>query len=134
MNNPTQTVQWRLPDRTDLPSDDGIPARGMQEHPLSVLLTTTIWPRLEKVFPEKQFAIGRDNALYWRLTDPPLDGCKFPDWFLIPGVPPLLLDGKIRRSYVMWQEVLAPLLLLEFATELNGEEYDQTPWQGKFWV
>ena len=49
------------------------------------------------------------------------------------GVPPLL-DGGPRRSYVMWQELVAPLILLEFVSGDGTEERDRTPLRGKFWV
>ena len=37
-----------------------------------------------------------------------LDGCRAPDWYYVPGVPPML-EGRMRRSYVRWQEIVAPL-------------------------
>lgn len=55
-----------------------------------------------------------------------------------------MLDGKIRRSYVLWRELYAPLIALEFASGDGGEERDATPLSlsnagevtkpGKFWV
>jgi hypothetical protein len=54
------------------------------------------------------------------------------------------LDGQIRRSYVLWRELMAPLIALEFASGNGEEERDQTPLSlstegevtkpGKFWV
>jgi Putative restriction endonuclease len=61
----------------------------------------------------------------------------------VAGVPPLL-EGKIRRSYVLWRELMAPLMALEFASGDGSEERDATPLSmatdgeivkpGKFWV
>ena len=76
---------------------------------------------------------GRITGIYWRLTEPFLDGCKAPDWFFVPGVPPML-DGMTRRSYVLWQEAVRPLIVMEFVSGDGSEEHDRTPYKGKFWV
>jgi Putative restriction endonuclease len=51
----------------------------------------------------------------------------------VPEVPPLV-DGAYRKSYVMWQELIAPLIVLEFVSGDGTEERDQTRGKGKFWV
>lgn len=122
-----------LPDHTQLPESDGIPVKNFQEHPQSVLLTTSIWPVLQHLHPDGHYCIGQDSGIYWQITDPPLKGCEAPDWFYVPQVPPLLA-GQTRRSYVMWKEIVAPLLVLEFVSGSGDEERDQTPYTGKFWV
>lgn len=122
-----------LPDHTQLPETDGSIVENFQEHPQGSLLTDTIWPVLQQLHPDGQFAVGQDSGIYWRLTDPPLDGCKAPDWFYVPGVPPLL-NGQVRRSYVLWQEIITPLILLEYVSGDGAEERDRTPLRGKFWV
>jgi Uma2 family endonuclease len=123
----------RLPDHTQLPETDGSIVQNFQEHPQAMLLCDTIRPVLHRIHPDGQYAIGQDSGIYWRLTNPPLDGCKAPDWFYIPGVPPLL-NGQVRRSYVMWQEHSIPVLLIEFVSGNGAEERDTTPNTGKFWV
>jgi Uma2 family endonuclease len=123
-----------LPDHTQLPDSDGQPVENFNEHPQSILLTDSIWPVLCDRHPDGQFAIGQNSGIYWRLTDPPLNGCKAPDWFYVPGVPPLLVHGQPRRSYVLWQEIIPPLIILEFVSGDGSEERDTTPWEGKFWV
>jgi Uma2 family endonuclease len=52
-----------------------------------------------------------------------------------------LLDGERRRSYVLWKEIIAPLIAIEFVSGDGTEERDQTsPFAGdesragKFWV
>jgi Uma2 family endonuclease len=122
-----------LPDHTQLPESDGIPVKNFQEHPQSVLLTTSIWPVLQQLHPDGQYCIGQDSGIYWRITDPPLKGCETPDWFYVPNVPPLY-EGATRRSYVLWKEIVAPLLVLEFVSGNGLEERDKTPYTGKFWV
>ncbi|MGF1493282.1 MAG: Uma2 family endonuclease [Microcoleaceae cyanobacterium] len=85
---------------------------------------------------------GQDCGIYWRLIEPPERGAEAPDWFYVPNVPPLL-DGQVRRSYVLWQEYVAPLIVLEFVSGNGSEERDRTPPAsllngdgkvGKFWV
>ncbi|BAY12463.1 Uma2 family endonuclease [Calothrix sp. NIES-2098] len=144
-----------LPDHTQLPDSDGtfvsqslarVPpvvrtgAKNLQEHPQSILITDSIKPVLEQLHPDGQYCIGQDSGIYWRLTDPPEKGAEAPDWFYVPNVPPTL-DGKMRRSYVLWKEYVAPLIVLEFVSGDGAEERDRTPPSqgeagnvGKFWV
>lgn len=122
-----------LPDHTQLPESDGTFVKNFQEHPQSLLLTDSIKPILQQLHPDSQYCIGQDCGIYWRLTDPPEKGAEAPDWFYVPQVPPTL-DGQMRRSYVMWQEIISPLMVLEFVSGNGREERDQTPYEGKFWV
>jgi Uma2 family endonuclease len=122
-----------LPDHTQLPESDGTFVQNFQELPQSILLTESIWPTLETLHPDGQFCIGQDSGIYWKLTEPSIKGAAAPDWFYIPDVPPTL-GGTFRRSYVMWQELIAPLIALEFALEGGLEERDTTPSKGKFWI
>ena len=122
-----------LPDHTQLPDSDGTFVKNFQEHPQSVLLTDSIEPILQKCHPDGQYAIGQDSGIYWRMTEPPEKGAEAPDWFYVPNVPPKL-DGQPRRSYVLWQEFIAPLIILEFVSGTGKEERDRTPWTGKFFI
>lgn len=129
-----------LPDHTQLPETDGTFVKNFQEHPQSILLTSSIRPTLDRIHPDRQYCIGQDCGIYWRLTDPPERGAEAPDWFYVPHVPPLL-DGKTRRSYVMWKEIIAPLIAIEFVSGDGSEERDATSplsadeaKAGKFWV
>jgi Uma2 family endonuclease len=88
---------------------------------------------LERLRPESDFCIGRDCGIYWRPTNPPMLGCKSPDWYLVLGVP-ATLGGEVRRSYVLWMETIAPLLIIEYVSDDGSEERDRTPETGKFWV
>jgi Uma2 family endonuclease len=121
-----------LPDHKQLPETDGSIVVNYQEHPQSNLLTDCLRSRLRELYGES-FSIGCDSGIYWRYTQPPLNGCKAPDWFLVPGVPPML-EGEYRRSYVLWQEVVKPLLVIEYVSGDGSEERDKTPYSGKFWV
>jgi Uma2 family endonuclease len=122
-----------LPDHTQLPESDGTFVKNFQEHPQSMLLTDCIESVLQVRHPDRQYCIGQDSGIYWRLSDPPERGAEAPDWFYVPNVPPML-DGQVRRSYVMWQEHIAPFIVLEFVSGDGSEERDRTPMKGKFWV
>ncbi|NET58407.1 MAG: Uma2 family endonuclease [Symploca sp. SIO2E6] len=138
-----------FPDHTQLPESDGTfvfaeraVGKNFHEHPQSVILTDSIEPVLQELHPDNHYAIGQDCGIYWRETDPPEKGAEAPDWFYVPGVPPRL-DGKFRRSYVLWREYVTPLIALEFASGNGTQERDKTPLQlvkgkvqkpGKFWV
>ncbi len=122
-----------LPDHTQLPDRNDEIVKNFQEHPQSTLLTDSIFTALGKLHPDGDFAIGQDCGIYWRLTDPPERGAECPDWFYVANVPPML-DGKIRRSYVLWKELIPPVLALEFVSGTGAEERDPTPYEGKFWV
>jgi Uma2 family endonuclease len=122
-----------LPDHTQLPESDGSIVQNFLEHPQSILLTDSIWPTLQYRHPGGRFCVGQDCGIYFRPTDPPLRGCVAPDWFYVPEVPPTL-GGRFRRSYVMWQELIDPFLVIEFVSGDGKEERDRTPNTGKFWI
>ncbi|MCS6813523.1 MAG: Uma2 family endonuclease [Cyanobacteria bacterium] len=122
-----------FPDHTQLPESDGTFVKNFQEHPQSILLTDSLSAVLQRLHPDGQYCIGQDSGIYWRETDPPEKGAVAPDWFYVPGVP-AQLDGQYRRSYVLWRELITPLIVLEFASGDGSEERDVTPFKGKFWV
>ncbi|MCA1994553.1 MAG: Uma2 family endonuclease, partial [Coleofasciculus sp. S288] len=138
-----ETPITALPDHTQLPESDGTFVKNFQEHPQSILLTDSIRPVLQQLHPDGHYCIGQDCGIYWRLTDPLEKGAEAPDWFYVPNVPPLL-NGEVRRSYVLWKEYVAPLIVLEFVSGDGSEERDKTPAfspnqqettkPGKFWV
>lgn len=121
------------PDHAMLPDKDGTFVRNTFEFWQSHLLTDSLLAVAEKHFPQGHYFIGEDCGIYWRLTEPPERGVKAPDWFLVPEVP-RLLDGQMRRSYVLWQEEVSPLLVLEYVSGDGTEEHDRTPDVGKYWV
>ena len=127
-----------LPDHKQLPDSDGTFVKNFQEHPQSIVLTSSIAPILEKLHPDGRYCIGQDSGIYWRMMEPPEKGAEAPDWFYVPNVSPLL-DGEYRRSYVLWKEFVAPLIAIEFVSGNGLEERDSTPPSenekaGKFWV
>ena len=120
-------------DHRHLPDTDGSIVNNAAEHTQSYFLTSSLSPLLEEWSPGGQFAIGEDVGIYWRLTMPVLDGCKSPDWWFVPGVPGML-NGEIRRSYVLWKEKVPPFVVIEYVSGDGSEEHDETPDTGKFWV
>jgi Uma2 family endonuclease len=122
-----------LPNHNDLPDTDGSIVENAQESPQSWMLTGALQPLLRQRHPDGQYFIGHDVGIYYRVTKPPLQGCKSPDWSYVPGVPPLW-NGEVRRSYVLWQELVPPLIILEYVSKDGSEERDRTPQKGKFWV
>jgi Uma2 family endonuclease len=122
-----------LPDHNQLPDKDGVPVRNSLEPWQSALLSETLEPMLRQTYTDGNYFIGQDCDIYWEKTDPAALGCKAPDWYLVPEVP-RLLDGLMRRSYVLWQELSPPLILLEYVSDAGDEERDATPMRGKFWI
>ena len=122
------------PDHLGLPQSDGRIVENLLEHPQGSVLSDSLWPILAAIHPDGQFCVGRDVGIYYKwVPDDLISGAIAPDWFYVPDVPPLL-DGEYRRSYVLWKEVVPPLIVLEFASGDGSEERDRTPPKGKFWV
>jgi Uma2 family endonuclease len=122
--------------------------KNFQEHPQSIILTTSIEPLLKEIHPNGDYCIGQDSGIYWRFTEPPEKGVEAPDWFYVPGVPSRL-NGQLRKSYVLWKEKVPPFIVIEFASKNGKEEKDSSPppegdeidpetnkpkKAGKFWV
>jgi len=131
MNAPRFVEDW--PDHLGLPDKDDSIVENIQEQSQSNILTESIRPRLHQLHPEGDFCIACDVGIYFDYTDPVLAGCRAPDWFYVPNVP-AMLEGKPRRSYVMWKELVRPAILIEYVSGDGSEERDQTPGKGKFWI
>lgn len=131
--SPVPELPEHLPDHLELPEDNGEIVHNFRELPQSFLLSSAIWPVLERFHPDRQFAVGQDCGIYWQLNEPPEKGVVAPDWFYVPGVPPNL-DGHYRRSYVLWKELIAPTIIIEYASDDGRVERDRTPFAGKFWI
>jgi len=66
---------------------------------------------LPPTYPPEQVFTASDLNLYY---DPKhLRWYKRPDWFVVLGVPRLYDQQEMRLSYVMWQEGVRPLLMVE---------------------
>lgn len=128
-----ETSTELLPTHLDLPDTDGKPVENSFQPLQSMLLTSSLKPLLDRLHPDGNYYVGADNGIYWRRTENPFEGCKVPDWFYVPNVP-RLLNGILRRSYVLWQEHAHPLIAIEYVSGDGSEERDDTPNSGKFWV
>jgi hypothetical protein len=51
-----------LPDHKQLPDSDGTFVKNFQEHPQSIVLTSSISPVLEKLHPDGRYCIGQDSG------------------------------------------------------------------------
>ncbi|MCI0463432.1 MAG: Uma2 family endonuclease [Gemmataceae bacterium] len=122
------------PNHLELPCEDGTFVRNFQELPQAMLLTEPLDPWLRRLHPDGHYCIGQDSGIYYRrIPEPPYAKAIAPNWYFVPNVPPLR-DGQMRRSYVMWDEPRAPLILVEFVSGTGAEERDRTPETGKFWI
>jgi Uma2 family endonuclease len=100
-----------LPTMDDLPSEDpeepGLPDEfhDLQPHLLSRTLSLTGYSR------DRIFRVS-DMNLYYDVNHPLWH--KRPDWFLVVDVPHLYEQERMRKSYVIWQEGVAPFIVVEF--------------------
>ncbi len=121
------------PTHLDLPETDGLPGENDYQPSQARLLTSAIEPLIEAAHPSGDYFIGEDVGIYWKTTADPFEGCKVPDWCYIPGCAPSV-PGDYRRSFVLWDEGVAPMLVIEFVSGDGSEEHDDTPVKGRFWV
>ncbi len=97
-----------LPTMYDLPSEEesGLPD---QYHLLQAqLCMATFFP---SVSPDKVF-VASDLNLYYDHHH--TQWYKRPDWFAVVGVDKLYQQRSLRFSYVIWQEKVAPCIVIEF--------------------
>jgi Uma2 family endonuclease len=119
-NNPAIPVNT-LPTMYDLPSEDpeemGLPDKFHDLQPR--LLSETCLPNAEDFF------IGIDMNLYYDVKH--TGWYKRPDWFLVLGTSDSKLQSELRLSYVVWQEGLAPFLMVELLSPgTEAEDLGQT--------
>lgn len=99
-----------LPTMYDLPSEDpeepGLPDEFHCFQP-QLLRETCQLPN----YPSTEIFIGTDINLYYDVRNSLWH--KRPDWFLVLGVPASEQQQQMRWSYVVWQEGVAPFLVVE---------------------
>ncbi len=107
---PPRPARETLPTMYDLPSEKiGEPGMPDEYHTLqAVLLSETCSP--PQLAPD-EFFTAMDLNLYYDVRHP--QRYKRPDWFVAVGVPRLYEGRELRLSYVVWQEGVAPLLVVE---------------------
>ncbi|NEN88119.1 MAG: Uma2 family endonuclease [Okeania sp. SIO3H1] len=116
---PPLPAKETLPTMYDLPSEDpeepGLPDEFHDFQP--ELLRQTFQPpnrNLERLF------CGADMNLYYDVKHP--NWYKRPDWFAVVGVPRLYEERDMRLSYVVWQEGVNPLVVVELLSPGTEEE------------
>jgi Uma2 family endonuclease len=112
------TATGSLPTMYDLPSEDpedmGLPDEFHYFQP--TLLRETCQPQAANFF------IGIDLNLYYDVQH--TNWYKRPDWFLVTGA---AAQEDFRLSYVMWQEQVAPFLMMELLSPgTEAEDLGQT--------
>jgi len=117
---------WDLPDR-----DDSM--ENAYDHAQSALLKETARPALDRRHPDGRYCLAHDTAIYFRTVESRRSTAVVPDWCYVPGLT-FLVEGRPRPSFVMWRELVAPGIVIEYVSEQDGGEWDDTPEAGKFWV
>ncbi len=108
----------------DLPSEDpeepGLPDEFHYYQPQ--LLRETFRPA---AFEPERFFVGTDINLYYDARH--TGWHKRPDWFAVLGAPRLDRQQDLRLSYVVWQEDLAPYIVVELLSPgTEGEDLGKT--------
>jgi Uma2 family endonuclease len=108
----------------DLPSEDpeapGLPDEFHAFQPQ--LLWETCQPA---TYTQQEMFIGTDLNLYYDVRHPLWQ--KRPDWFLVLGVDRAKRQQDLRLSYVIWQEGVAPFLVIELLSPgTEAEDLGQT--------
>ncbi len=116
--------QETLPTMYDLPSEDpeepGLPDEFHDFQPQ--LLRETCQP---PTYTADQIFIGTDLNLYYDSRHPRWQ--KRPDWFLVLGVERARQQTDLRWSYVIWQEGVAPFLVVELLSpNTEADDLGQT--------
>jgi Uma2 family endonuclease len=108
-----------LPTMYDLPSEEvgqsGLPDEFhvLQPQLLSATFIPSSYP-LEEIFTASDLNLYYDpRHLLWY---------KRPDWFAVVGVPSLYEGQELRQSYVLWQEGVDPLVVVEFLSPGTEDE------------
>ncbi|HBL14880.1 MAG TPA: hypothetical protein DD379_26515, partial [Cyanobacteria bacterium UBA11162] len=118
-SDPPLSPRQTLPTMYDLPSENleepGLPDEFHGLQPL--LLRQTFKPT--NYNPEEIF-IGADINLYYDLHHP--NWYKRPDWFAVVGVSQLYEGRDLRLSYVLWQELVSPFVVVELLSPGTEEE------------
>jgi Uma2 family endonuclease len=107
-----------LPTMYDLPSEspeDGVPDQFHIFQPQ--LLSETFLPANT---PEDQVFTATDLYIYYDVKRQ--NRHKRPDWFAVIGVPRLYDDHDLRLSYVIWQEGISPLIVVELLSPGTDKE------------
>ncbi len=101
--------------KSEDPEEPGLPDEYHGYQPL--LLRHTFKPT--NCDPDEVF-IGADINLYYDLRH--LNWYKRPGWFAVVGVSRLYEGRDLRNSYVMWQELVSPFVVVELLSPGTEDE------------
>ena len=108
--DPRQFLKKALPTMYDLPSEDpeepGLPDEFHDLQP--ELLRLTFRP---ENYSAQEIFVGSDLNLYYDSNQ--TRWYKRPDWFAVVGVSRLYKKEDLRLSYVVWDEGVSPLIVVE---------------------
>ncbi len=117
--DPPLSPRETMPTMYDLPSEDpedpGLPDEFHIWQPQ--LLSFGCQP---PTYPPEQVFVASDLNLYYDPNHPKWH--KRPDWFVVAGVPRLYDQQELRLSYVMWQEGVRPLMVVELLSPSTRNE------------
>jgi Uma2 family endonuclease len=117
--DPPRPPKEILPTMYDLPSEDpeepGLPDEFHIFQPQ--LLRETFCP---PSYPADDVFVASDLNLYYDLRHP--QWYKRPDWFAVVGIPRLYEQQDLRLSYVIWQEGVSPLIVVELLSPGTEKE------------
>ncbi|MGD1699342.1 Uma2 family endonuclease [Dapis sp. BLCC M229] len=125
MTNISVQHEPSLPAKETLPTMYDLPSENPEEPGLSdvfhdfqpELLRQTFQPR--NWYPDKLFC-GTDMNLYYDVKHP--KWYKRPDWFAVVGVPSFYEQRDMRLSYVVWDEKINPLMVVELLSPGTEDE------------
>ncbi|WP_058994759.1 Uma2 family endonuclease [Leptolyngbya sp. NIES-2104] len=113
-HNPLQI----FPTEFDLPDSDDQPV----DNELQLLLPILLRAILALLWADRNdWFLGVNLGLYYDPKQPAIG----PDGFLSLGVPRVRPNGKLRLSYLAWQENVMPQWVLEIGSQKYGGEYDE---------
>ncbi|MBO1351853.1 MAG: Uma2 family endonuclease [Hormoscilla sp. GUM202] len=103
----------------DLPSEDPDEIYiGDEYHSLqSILLRYTFRP---STYPRDRMFVSTNLYIYYDIRN--LNWYKRPDWFAVVGVERLYDGHDMRDSYVMWQELVSPFVIVELLSPSTENE------------
>ncbi|MGB5595261.1 MAG: Uma2 family endonuclease, partial [Crocosphaera sp.] len=108
-----------LPSAEDLPDCDDTPV----DNEIHILIPQVLQIILATLWSEKMdWYFGINMGIYYN-PEKPTD-VIVPDGFLSIGVP-RIIDSDLRLSYVLWDELVIPTMILEVVSQTRRGEYTQ---------
>ncbi|ACB50586.1 unknown [Crocosphaera subtropica ATCC 51142] len=108
-----------LPSAEDLPDSDDTPV----DNELQDLIPHVLKDILALIWEERMdWYFGVDMGIYYDPENP--TEVIVPDGFLSLGVP-RIIDSDLRLSYVLWDELVIPTMILEVVSQTRRGEYTQ---------